>query len=263
MFFLLDSGSYTVIDEEYPFDGPHEVLVMDAHDGNSYVLDLSGFQIGLESPVIPLQEYMEEFGTQIVGIYEHDSAITQLEILLRSATVDAGYGRIYATHHHMYEALNKVVNAGERIKRQSLSELLRSDQRSYVRGMRYHENRIRTALRQLFAIREQQGHPRISAAAHRLKMDSLTRRASLQSSTLEGTAKSAIQRQWDKEGRTMPEEVKQAVEMASPDLWDFQHVAKAVPKLSPPLPRDDKPRRRSWPSRLARMWKRWYRESEL
>lgn len=208
---------------------------------------------------------MERFGTRIVGIYGHESALAQLEIMLHTGTGDAFYNRIYATQFYMYEALNKVVNAGERIKRQSLGEILRSDQRSYARGMRYHENRIRTALRQLFAIREQQGHPRISAASHRLKTDLQTLQSSLQSSMLERTTSSAIQRQWDKEGRKTPEEVKQAVEMAmaSPDPWNFQSVAKAVPQLSPPLPQDDKHRHRSWSSRLAGIWKRRHRKPEL
>ncbi|KAK4501679.1 hypothetical protein PRZ48_007488 [Zasmidium cellare] len=51
--------------------GDHNVLALEATDGNTYILDLSGAQFGQPRPVIPFNEYKLRYMNQITQIHEH------------------------------------------------------------------------------------------------------------------------------------------------------------------------------------------------
>ena len=248
-------GTYKVIDKSNPYDGIHEVVAVDANDGNSYIVDLTGAQLGFTSTIVPLEEYMRKCGARVIDIYKHENVLIEMDRMMSSFKNPANH-TIYATQRHMYRTLNRVVDDSERTMGQTLSELMQKDQNTYAAWKRYLEQDIKFALRKTFAKRQREGHPRISSASEWFTDD-------LPEEEWAPMGDTGIYRQWVKqeaeEGAEKygdDEELEQPLSKARSDPWKFDFIVRPVFTLARPALVKDERRPRSWLSLLMGIFQR-------
>lgn len=250
------TGSYKVVDKSNPYDGIHEVLAVDANDGKSYIIDLSGAQIGLKIPVVPLNDYMKMFGARIVDIYKHDCVLTQLSLAMKRGFPNPRHAQMYATHYHMYQALNRVVETSEKNMGLSLSELTQRNNNTYAGGKLYLEHQIRVALREAFASREEWGHPCIFASPENLYLDPEELEETLDDlelDLLDDEAGSGICQQFVRQSNSVEvHEPEQGLHSGSTDPWKFNCISRPVITVARSTQRKDLP----WLSLLVGMFRR-------
>ncbi|PIA91876.1 hypothetical protein CB0940_09740 [Cercospora beticola] len=165
VYLWLPKGSYKVVDRSLPVSVLHEVLAIDATDGNSYIIDLSGAQIGLSSPIIPLDQYMERLNPRIVHIYKHERCLARADYMLKKGLGNAQLDRIAAMLFHMSEELNCFVTEIEPKFKETLSDVLQSKEEDYSRKRRDYEDMMTLCLKNTFTIRMIDKHPTIIAGS--------------------------------------------------------------------------------------------------
>ncbi|PPJ60334.1 hypothetical protein CBER1_10726 [Cercospora berteroae] len=168
VYLWLPKGSYKVVDRSLPVSVLHEVLAIDATDGNSYIIDLSGAQIGLCSPIIPLDQYMERLNPRIVHIYKHERCLARADYMLKKGLGNNQLDRIAATLFHMSEELNCFVTEIEPKFKETLSDVLQSKEQDYSRKRTDYEDMMTLSLQNTFILRMIDKHPTIVAASSTL-----------------------------------------------------------------------------------------------
>ncbi|KAF2208329.1 hypothetical protein CERZMDRAFT_118785 [Cercospora zeae-maydis SCOH1-5] len=163
-------GNYKVVDKNASYNVLHEVLAIDATDGNSYIIDLSGAQIGLSRPILPLEEYLRQVNARIIHVYKHERCLARTDYLLKKGLGNAQLDRIAATLFHMYEELNDCVAETEKTK-ESLAEVLLSKEKDYRRNRSYYEDLMKLTIQKTFIVRECGRHPTIIASSTTLDPD--------------------------------------------------------------------------------------------
>lgn len=253
------AGSYKVVDKSNPYDGVHEVLAVDANDGNSYIIDLSGAQVGLKTPIVPLDNYIKMFGTRIVDIYRHDRVLCELHLQLMRGFGSPSAMQRKATQYYMYGELNRVVESCEQSMRTTLEELMQEDQNYYAAGKEYLEQQIRSALRKAFAEREKEGHPPLSLATEYLDLSLGEGVEPLELNLRDDGVGSGIYRQWVKQEKAwglIDEELDKRSSKASAGPWKFDFIARPVFTLARPTLCKEERIPRSWLSLLLSILQR-------
>ncbi|KAM3417864.1 hypothetical protein BST61_g6084 [Cercospora zeina] len=136
----------------------------------SYIIDLSGAQIGLSRPILPLEEHLQRFNARIIHIYKHERCLARTDYLLKKGLGTEQLDRIAATLFHMYEELNDFVAETEKTK-ESLAEVLLFKEEDYRRYRSYYEELMILTIQKTWILRERDGHPTVIAGSTTLNPD--------------------------------------------------------------------------------------------
>ena len=162
-------GSYNVLERGNDTHYSHHVLAVDAKDKGSYIIDLSGAQVGLNVLVMPLAAYMERFGATIRSVHDHEYTFACLKDNIISE--DRGR-RIGATQWKMYEAMSDAMMWFEvdHLNSRNLDAMLEKPEDVYQDFKSWLTKRLQKAYRDAFDKRAASNHSRTKAKALGIKL---------------------------------------------------------------------------------------------
>lgn len=186
------SGKYTVFASDDDVTFLHEVLALDALDGNSYILDLTGAQLGFRDSLTPLDEYLHKLGARIVKIQHHDFALAQFKRNLHQHSQCV----TVTMQHEMYKSLNYAVEEFEDQMQVSLPVMLRFQEWQFENYASFLASCMRLGLETTFKSRVKAGHPGVSVDESALSIVELRCLLPLK---LKDDTGSGVFRQWKRE----------------------------------------------------------------
>lgn len=162
-------GTYTVLMRGNAEHYSHHVLAVDAIDKGSYIIDLSGAQVGLDVIVQPLAAYMERMGATIQTVHDHEYTLACFKD--RMVCHDGGRqnSRIAGTQWKMCEAMNALIAEWEE-REGDVTEMLHQPQEDYQEAKSTFLESLRKACQKAFDERAALGHPRATADSLRLEL---------------------------------------------------------------------------------------------
>lgn len=161
MYLNVAVGTYTVLNRGVKDHYSHHVLAVDAVDKGSYIIDLSGAQVGLDVIVLPLAAYMERMGATILYVHDHEYTFACFKDRMVSVEGGRQNSRVAGTHWKMFEAMNALMAELER--EGDVTEMLHQPEEKYQEAKSTFLERLRKTCQYAFDERAAMGHPRATA----------------------------------------------------------------------------------------------------